>query len=58
VNLEVLELPYMNKGCGDQNTSTEMFTEKENLRVDLHPLDLLCNDWKSTTSNGCEEDDN
>jgi hypothetical protein len=47
----------MNKGCCDENTSAEMFAEKENLGVNLHPLDLFCDDWESTTSDGCEEDD-
>ena len=47
----------MDKGCCDQNTSTEMFTEEENLGVNLHPLDLLGNDWETTASDGSEEDD-
>jgi hypothetical protein len=32
-----------------------MFAEEEDLGVDLHPPDLLCDNWKSTTSDGCEE---
>ena len=47
----------MDKRRSDKNTSTEMFAEEENLRWDLHPFDLLCDNWKSSTSNGGGEDD-
>lgn len=40
----------MNKGSGNQDTGTEMLTEEKHLRRDLHPLDLLCNDWEATSS--------
>jgi hypothetical protein len=47
----------MDERRSDQNTSTEVFAEEENLRRDLHPLDLLCDNWKSSTSDGGGEND-
>jgi hypothetical protein len=41
---------YMDEGSGDEDTSTKMFAEEENLRGDLHPSDLFRYDWKSTTT--------
>jgi hypothetical protein len=57
VKTDALSLPYMNKGCCYENTSTEMFAEEENFGVNLHPLDFFCDDWESTSSDGREEDD-
>lgn len=41
---------YMDESSGDQNTSTEVLAEEEELRWDLHPLDLLCHDWETTST--------
>jgi hypothetical protein len=45
----------MYKGSSDQNASTEMFAEEEYRWRNLHPLDLLCNNWKPTSSDGRSE---
>lgn len=47
----------MNKGSSDKNTSTEVLTEEEDLRGDLHPLDFLRDDRKSATSDGRSKHD-
>jgi hypothetical protein len=47
----------MDKRCGNQDTGTEVFAEEEDWRWDLHPLDFLCYDWKSSTSNRSSKDD-
>jgi hypothetical protein len=40
----------MNGGSGDEDTSTKVLAEEENLRWDLHPSDLFRYDRKSTTT--------
>jgi len=47
----------MNESGGDEDASTEMLAEEENLRWDLHPLDLFSYDWKAATTDRSEEDD-
>jgi hypothetical protein len=47
----------MDESSSNENTSTEMLAEEEDLWWDLHPLDLLCNDGKATTTNGRKEHD-
>jgi hypothetical protein len=46
----------MDEGSSDKDTSTKVFAEEEDLWWDLHPSDLLCHYWKTTTTNGGEED--
>jgi hypothetical protein len=46
----------MDESSGDEDTSTEMLAEEENLRWDLHPLDLFSYDWKAATTDRGEED--
>jgi hypothetical protein len=45
----------MDESSSNENTSTEMLAKEEDLWWDLHPLDLLCNDRKATTTNGRKE---
>jgi hypothetical protein len=48
----------MDESSGNEDTGTEMLAEEENLRWDLHPLDLLCYDWEATaTDRGKENND-
>jgi hypothetical protein len=47
----------MDESSSDKNTSTKVLAEEEDLRWDLHPSDLLCDDWKTATTNRGEEDD-
>lgn len=46
----------MHESCCDQYTCTEMLAKEEQLWGNLHPFDLLCYDRKSSSKNGCEED--
>lgn len=46
----------MDESSGNEDTSTEMLAEEEDLRWDLHPLDLFGYDWKAATTNRSEED--
>lgn len=47
----------MDKSCGNQNASTKMLAEEENLWGNLHPFDFLRNDWKSATTDRSKEHD-
>jgi hypothetical protein len=45
----------MNESSSNQDTGTEMLAEEEHFRRDLHPLDLLCDDWETTSSDRSSE---
>ena len=45
----------MDKGSGDEHTSTKVLAEEEDLWWDLHPLDLLCHYWETSTEDGSNE---
>lgn len=47
----------MDEGSCNQDTSTEMLGEEEDLWRDLHPLDLLGYHWETCTTDRGEEDD-
>jgi len=47
----------MDKGSGNQDTGTKVLAEEEDWGWDLHPLDLLCHDWETSTEGGGKEDD-
>lgn len=46
----------MNESRSNQNTGTKVLAEEEDLRGNLHPLDLLGNHWETTATNGSKED--
>ena len=46
----------MDKRCGNQDTSTEVFAEEEDWRWDLHPLDFLGHYWETGTKDRRKED--
>lgn len=46
---------YMYECSRNQDTGTKVLAEEEHLGRNLHPLDLLRNNWKSTSSDGCSE---
>lgn len=49
---------YMDECSSNQNTSTKVLAEEEDAWRDLHPLDFLRDNWKSTATNrGYEDDD-
>jgi hypothetical protein len=45
----------MNESSSDQDTSTEVLAEEEDLRGDFHPLDLFSNDWEAGTKDGSKK---
>jgi hypothetical protein len=46
----------MDESSGDKDTGTKMLAEEEDLRGNLHPLDLFGHDWETATTDGSEED--
>lgn len=46
----------MDKSSGNQDTGTKVLAEEEDIRGNLHPLDLLGNDRETGTEDGCEKD--
>ena len=45
----------MNESSSNKNSSTEVLAEEEDLWWDLHPLDLLCHYWETSTEDGSNE---
>jgi hypothetical protein len=45
----------MDESGGDEDTGTEVLAEEEDLRWNLHPLDLLCYDRKAAATNRGKE---
>lgn len=48
---------YMNERCCYKNTGTEVLTEEESTRRNLHPFDLLCHDRKAGSADTGSKDD-
>ena len=53
----VVEETNMDECGGDEDTGTKVLAEEEDLRWNLHPLNLLCYYWKATASNRGKEND-
>jgi hypothetical protein len=42
---------YMNEGSRDKDSGTKVLREKEDLWWNVHPCDLLCYNWETTSCN-------